>query len=123
MREDVGLLAYSPLAQGYLTGKYRGGARPPGARRTLFDRLQRYEGPGADEAIEAYVDLAVARGLDPAQMALAFCVSRPFVTSVIIGATTLDQLATNIDAAELALDADCRAAIDAIHRVRQNPCP
>ena len=84
LREKVGLLAYSPLAQGYLTGKYLNGAKPVGARSTLFNRGQRYEKPGSEEAIKAYVALAKEAGLDPAQMALAFVNSRSFVTSNII---------------------------------------
>jgi len=92
LREQVGLLAYSPLAQGYLTGKYLNGARPEGARTTLFNRGQRYEKPGVDVAIEAYMDLAKDEGLDPVQLAVAFVTSRPFVTSNIIGATSLEQL-------------------------------
>lgn len=122
-REDVGLLAYSPLAQGYLTGKYEGGARPPGARRTLFDRMQRYETPGAPAAISAYVALAREWGLDPAQMALAFAASRSFTTSVIIGATTMAQLETNIDAMDVAIPPELEARIDAIHLRHTNPCP
>lgn len=123
LREDVGLLAYSALGQGYLTGKYEGGARPPGARKTLFDRLQRYETPGAPAAISAYLALARARGIDPAQLAIAFATSRPFTTSTIIGATSLEQLRTDIDALALAIDAELEAQIDAIHLVNANPCP
>jgi aryl-alcohol dehydrogenase-like predicted oxidoreductase len=123
LREDLGLLAYSPLAQGYLTGKYRGGALPPGARKTLFDRLQRYEGPHAAEAIDAYVGLAAEAGLDPAVMAIAFAMTRPFTTSVIIGATTMAQLETDLGAADVTIDADLEAKIDAIHRRVMNPCP
>lgn len=113
----------SSLAQGYLTGKYRNGALPPGARKTLFNRLQRYETPHSEAAVAAYCDLAAERGLDPAQMALAFAVSRPFTTSVILGATTLEQLGTAIDAWSLKLDAELEAALDAIHLRYANPCP
>src|SRR3546814_13048396 len=81
------LLAYSPLAQGYLTGKYQNGARTAGARSTLFDRGQRYEKPGVADAIDNYLALARAFDLDPAQLALAFVTSRTFVTPSIIGAT------------------------------------
>jgi len=123
MREDVGLLAYSPLAQGYLTGKYRDGALPEGSRKALFDRLQRYEKPGADTAVAAYVDLAAEVGLDPAQMAIAFAVDRPFVTSVLIGATTMEQLGTNIRAFDIKLSPEITERIDAIHQIHQNPCP
>ena len=123
MRESIGLLAYSPLAQGFLSGKYRDGARPAKARLTLFGRGQRYETPGAPEAIEAYCRLAEEHGLDPAQMALAFVNSRPFVTSNIIGATSLKQLEADIDSIHVSLTPEVLAGIDAIHRRHQNPCP
>jgi len=123
LREDVSLLCYSALAQGYLTGKYRGGAQPAGARRTLFDRLSRYEGPGAEAVNDMYVALAEESGLDPAQMAIAFAASRPFMTSVIIGATTMDQLKTVINAADLTLSEDVLAEIDKIQRAHGNPSP
>jgi aryl-alcohol dehydrogenase-like predicted oxidoreductase len=123
LREDVGLLAYSPLAQGYLTGKYAGGALPKGSRKQLFDRLQRYETPGAAPAIDAYVALAREAGLDPAQMALAFVTSRAFVTSNIIGATSLAQLETALDSTGVTLTPDLEARIDAIHLRHTNPCP
>ncbi|MHB2165498.1 aldo/keto reductase [Alsobacter sp. R-9] len=123
MREDVGLLAYSPLAQGYLTGKYLDGARPAGARTTLFNRGQRYEKPGAEEAIRKYVELARESGLDPAQMALAFVNGRPFVTANIIGATSMAQLETAIGSIDVTLPAEVEARIDAIHQLHSNPCP
>ncbi|MBO6756804.1 MAG: aldo/keto reductase [Roseibium sp.] len=122
-REAVGLLAYSVLAQGYLTGKYQYGALPKGARKTLFERLQRYEKPGAAEAVSDYLDLAADHGLDPAQMALAFARSRSFMTSVILGATSIEQLATNLGAADLVLDSETERRIDAIHQLRGNPAP
>lgn len=121
--EDVGLLAYSPLGQGFLTGKYRNGARPAGARATLFDRAQRYEKPGAAEAINAYLDLAAEVGIDPAQLAIAFVLSRPFVTSAIIGATNLDQLATDIAAQDVSITPELESRIDAIHQIHSNPAP
>ncbi|MDQ0511308.1 aldo/keto reductase [Ancylobacter amanitiformis] len=123
LREAVGLLAYSPLAQGFLTGKYQKGARPPGARSTLFDRGQRYQKPGAEAAIDDYLTIAREEGLDPAQMAIAFCLSRPFMTSVIIGATSMAQLATDIDAIDVAITPEIEAKIDAVHQLRGNPCP
>ncbi|WP_439499309.1 aldo/keto reductase [Bosea sp. (in: a-proteobacteria)] len=123
MREHVGLLAYSPLAQGYLTGKYLDGARPAGARTTLFDRGQRYETPGSETAITRYVALAREAGLDPAQMALAFVNSRPFVTANIIGATTMEQLKTDIGSIGIVLSAELEAKLDAIHQEVGNPCP
>ena len=122
-REDVGLLAYSPLAQGYLTGKYRHGALPQGSRKQLFDRMQRYETPGSGPAIEAYLDLAAETGLDPAQMALAFVASRPFVTSTIIGATSLEQLKADMASVDVAVTPELEGRIDAIHRMHCNPCP
>ncbi|PVB61204.1 NADP(H)-dependent aldo-keto reductase [Labrenzia sp. 011] len=122
-REDVGLLGYSVLAQGYLTGKYRDGALPAGARKTLFNRLQRYEHPRALQAVDAYVDLAREAGLDPSQMAVAFAMSRSFMTSVILGATRLDQLETDIAAAELTLSEDVLEKIDALHQEFGNPAP
>lgn len=123
LREDVGLLAYSPLAQGYLTGKYLNGARPAGARTTLFNRGQRYEKPGVDVAIEAYHALAREEGLDPVQLAVAFVTSRPFVTSNIIGATSTDQLQTILDSTRLQITPELEAKINAIHQVHSNPAP
>ncbi|MBX3454615.1 NADP(H)-dependent aldo-keto reductase [Ferrovibrio sp.] len=121
-REDVGLLAYSPLAMGVLSGKYLNGAKPEGARLTLFSRFTRYSNPQAERAAARYVALARQHGLDPAQMALAFVYSRPFVTANIIGATSMEQLKSNIDAADLTLPAELLAAIEAIHRDQPNPC-
>jgi aryl-alcohol dehydrogenase-like predicted oxidoreductase len=121
--EQVSLLAYSPLGQGYLTGKYENGALPPNSRKTLFDRLGRYEKGNGPRAISAYVALAKKHGLDPAQMAIRFAVSRPFVTSAIIGATTMEQLKTDIDAADLKLSADVLEDIEQIHLDYPNPCP
>jgi len=121
--EGVSLLAYSPLGQGYLTGKYEDGALPPGSRKTLFDRLGRYEKGNGPRAVSAYVALAKKHGFDPAQMAITYAVSRPFVTSVIIGATTMEQLKTDIDAADLKLPDAALEDIDQIHLDYPNPCP
>ncbi|WGL18035.1 NADP(H)-dependent aldo-keto reductase [Microbulbifer bruguierae] len=123
IREQCGLLAYSPLAFGTLSGKYLNGARPEGARLTLFERFQRYTGARAEAATARYVGLAGEFGLDPAQMALAFVTQQPFVTANIIGATTMEQLKTNIGSAELNLDAEQLAAIAAIHNDNPNPAP
>ena len=123
MREHVGLLAYSPLAQAYLTGKYLDGARPAGSRTTLFNRGQRYETPGAETAIAKYVALAAEFGMDPATMALAFVNTRPFVTASIIGATTMAQLKIAIDSAKFAMSHELEARINAIHQLHGNPCP
>lgn len=122
-RERIGLLAYSPLAFGTLTGKYLDGARPAGARITRFERFKRYTGELAQRPIREYVALARHHGLDPAQMALAFVNSRPFLTSTIIGATDLGQLATNIASIDLDLPAEVVAEIEAIHTRQPNPCP
>jgi aryl-alcohol dehydrogenase-like predicted oxidoreductase len=122
-REQVSLLAYSPLGQGYLTGKYEGGALPEGSRKRLFDRLGRYEMGNGPRAISAYVALARKHGLDPAQMALAFAASRPFVTSTIIGATTLAQLKTDIEGCLLRLSDAVIQDIEQLHLTYPNPCP
>jgi len=123
LRERVGLLAYSPLAMGVLAGKYLDGARPADGRLTLFERFKRYSTPRAEPAAAAYVRIAGEAGLDPAQMALAFVTGRPFVTSNIFGATTLAQLASNIESANLRLSPDILAAIDAVHAANPSPCP
>lgn len=121
--EGLSLLGYSPLGQGYLTGKYENGALPPKSRKTLFDRLGRYEQGNGLRAISAYVELAKKHGLDPAQMAIAYATSRPFMTSVIIGATTMEQLKTDVDAADLVLSESLLEDIDQIHLDYPNPCP
>jgi aryl-alcohol dehydrogenase-like predicted oxidoreductase len=123
MREQVGLLAYSPLAQGYLTGKYQNGALPKGSRKQLFERLQRYEKPEAAPAIQNYLDLAAKFKIDPTQMALRFCDTRPFVTSTIIGATTLDQLKICIDGFELSWTDELEKEVNRLHQKHPNPCP
>lgn len=123
MRENVGLLAYSPLAQGYLTGKYRNGALPEGSRKALFNRLQRYEGPGAEDAINSYLDLASKHAVDPTQLAIKFCDTRPFTTSTIIGATTMDQLKTCIDAFSLEWTTELEDEIETLHLRQPSPCP
>ncbi|MHA7878176.1 MAG: NADP(H)-dependent aldo-keto reductase [Saccharospirillum sp.] len=122
-REDVGLLAYSPLAFGMLSGKYLNGQRPENARLTLFERFQRYNNAIGFDATAAYVSLAQQHGLDPAQMALAYVNERPFVTSNIIGATTMAQLKSNIDSHALVLSDDVLSGIEAIHQKHPNPCP
>lgn len=123
LRENVSLLTYSPLAQGYLTGKYEGGARPAGARKTLFERLQRYETPGAAAAISAYLALARECNLDPAQMAIRFVAGRPFTTATIIGATSLAQLESDMASLDIAWDGEIDRRIDEIHLRHTNPCP
>jgi len=122
-REHVGLLAYSPLAFGVLSGKYLDGARPSGARLTLFSRFQRYTGERVERAVREYVALARRHRLDPAQMALAYVYSRPFLASALIGATKMAQLRDNLAAATLDLPADVVGAIENIHRDHSNPAP
>lgn len=122
-REDVSLLAYSPLGQGYLTGKYDHGARPAGSRSQLFDRGQRYEKAGAAETLLEYNELARSFGLEPAAFAAAFVVNQPFVTSSIIGATSLAQLDVALAAADIEWTSEKQSAVDAIHQLRGNPCP
>ena len=122
-RSQVGLLAYSPLAQGYLTGKYIDGARPEGSRTALFERGDRYEVPGANEAIKSYVAYAESIEMDPSVMANAFVNSRDFVTSNIIGATTMEQLKLAVGSIEVQLDDENLKAIEQIHRNNPNLCP
>jgi aryl-alcohol dehydrogenase-like predicted oxidoreductase len=122
IREDCGLLAFSPLGMGVLSGKYLDGAMPRGARITLFgDRYKRYTTPQAQAATKAYVELARRHGLDPAQMALAYVTSRSFVTSTIIGATSLDQLKSDIGSIEISLSDEVVEAVDAINKVHTYP--
>jgi len=122
-RENVGLLAYSPLGQGVLTGKYLNGSLPKGSRKELFNRINRYETPNAEAAIDAYVKLARDHNVDPAQLALQFVTTRPFLTSNIFGATTMAQLKTNIDSQNLDLTPELQQAIEDIHLIYSNPCP
>lgn len=124
IREQCGLLAFSPLAMGVLSGKYLGGARPAGARATLFPSYTRYfRTPNAEAATAAYVALAKDHGLGPAQMALAFVVSRAFVTAAVIGASTMAQLEADIAAAALKLPESVLTEIEAIHARYTYPCP
>ena len=122
-REDVGLLAYSPLGMGLLTGKYRHGARPEGSRMAVFERFTRYDGAETLEATEQYLQLADEHGLNPTHMALAFVNTRPFVLSNIIGATTMEQLKMNIDSLDVTLSKDVLKGIEAIQQRLPNPAP
>ena len=123
IRERCGLLAYSPLGMGVLAGKYLNGARPAGARLSLYERFKRYSTPRAEPAASAYVQLAREAGLDPAQMALAFVNTRLFLTSTIIGCTSITQLEKNVASVNTSLSADVLAAIDRVHSGNPNPCP
>lgn len=123
LREETGLLAYSPLAFGVLSGKYRRKPWQPEWRISKFERFTRYTRPQGFAAVERYAQIAEDAGLSLAQMALAFVNSRAFVTSNIIGATTMEQLAENIASIDVKLSADTLAAIDAVHADISNPCP
>jgi aryl-alcohol dehydrogenase-like predicted oxidoreductase len=119
--EDMPLLAFSPLAAGLLTGKYQGDATPPGSRRALNPRLSGRMTGRALDAVAAYHALAAAQGLDPVQMAIAFCRSRPFRTIPILGATTADQLARALGGKDLVLSAEALRGIDRVHRAHPQP--
>jgi aryl-alcohol dehydrogenase-like predicted oxidoreductase len=124
LRERCGLLAYSPLAFGLLTGKYATPRTPVGARLARFPQAsRRYTTPRSLDAADVYARIAHKHGLDPAQMALAFARSRPFVTSVIIGATTPDQLATNIASLDVTLSDEVLHDIETAHDADRYPCP
>jgi aryl-alcohol dehydrogenase-like predicted oxidoreductase len=119
--ENVGLLPYSPLATGMLTGKYSSNNIPAGSRRSIGADLGERFSDDSSLVADAYVDIARKYGIDPSQMALAFCNQRPFVTSTIIGATNLDQLATNIQSTELTLSNEVSEDIFQVYR--KNPMP
>jgi aryl-alcohol dehydrogenase-like predicted oxidoreductase len=122
-REQCGLLAYSPLGFGVLSGKYLHGASPAGARLTLYPDYTRYSSPQALSATEKYVELAKAHDLHPTQMALAYVNSRHFLTSTIIGATSMEQLKINIGSIEVHLADETLDEIEAIHTQLPNPSP
>jgi len=116
IHEDCGLLAWSPLSRGMLSGKYLNGARPEGARITIETRPEHRVHLRTDAAIQAYVDLAKQHNLDPCQMALAFVNNQPFVSSTLIGATNMVQLKSNIESISLTLSKDVYEEIDKIRR-------
>ena len=122
-QEHCGLLAYSPLGFGVLSGKYINGQQPVGARLTNWPDYARYSSESAVRATEKYVVLAKANGLDPAQMALAYVNSRPFLTSTIIGATNMEQLRANIASEEIRLSDEVLDGIEMIHAEISNPSP
>ncbi|MBC3758249.1 aldo/keto reductase [Hyunsoonleella sp. SJ7] len=124
IRENIGLLAYSPLASGSLSGKYIGGKLPKSSRFDLFPRFAgRYNSPQALEATERYFEIAKKHGLTLTQMSLAFINQQPFLTGNIIGATTLEQLKENIDSIEVDLSDEVLDAINAVHNAIPNPAP
>ncbi len=122
-REQLGLLAYSPLAFGVLSGKYRNGQLPENSRLKLFPRMARYNSEESSAATEAYAAIAAKHGLSLTQLSLAFVTDRPFVTSNIIGATTMEQLKENIDTAAITLSAEILTEIDVVHNRIPNPAP
>lgn len=122
-REQAGLLAYSPLGFGVLSGKYLNNAKPAQGRLTLFPDYTRYSHPEALKATQDYVALAREHQLDPAQMALSFVNTRPFLTSTIIGATTQAQLQANIDSIDIELGDEILNKIETIHQAYPNPSP
>ena len=124
VREKAGLLAYSPLACGYLSGKYRNNQMPKGTRIERDGEFwTRYNKPNSSKAIDAYHKVAVKHGLDLAQMSLKFLEIQPFVTAVIIGATTMEQLKTNIESVNINLTEDIIKEINEVQKIYPNPCP
>jgi aryl-alcohol dehydrogenase-like predicted oxidoreductase len=119
--EDLPLLAFSPLAAGILSGKYAGNVIPEGSRRSRNETLSGRITPQVFPAVAAYLGIAARHGLDPCQMAIAFCRSRPFPCIPIIGARDLGQLATDIGAAGMVLSPEVLAEIDAVHRAHPMP--
>lgn len=119
--EDVGLLSYSPLAAGILSGKYLDGAVPKGSRGALNHDLGGRLQPLQEPAVKAYQDIARKHGLDLAQMSLAYCLTKPFMASVIIGATSMEQLKSDIGAADVALSREVLKEIEKVHRLYPMP--
>ena len=122
-RENIGLLPYSPLGFGVLSGKYLGGKQPEGARVTLFPNYSRYSGETATKATEAYFEIAEKFGLSLPQMSLAYLRTKPFVTSTIIGATSMEQLKQNVESATISLSPEILEAIESVHNRYPNPAP
>ncbi len=123
VREQSGLLAYSPLAFGYLTGKYRNNNMPKGSRIDLFKDFTRYNNENSIKAIEEYYKISQKFNLDFAQMSIKFCEIQPFVESVIIGATTMQQLKTNVESVNVKLNNEIINEINEVQKIYQNPCP
>ena len=124
LRENIGLLAYSPLAQGVLSGKYLDGKQPEGARGTLFPRfIARYKNEGSEKAVHSYLEIAQKCNISLSQLSLAYINQLPFVTSTIIGATKMEQLKENIDSINIELSDEILAEIEAVHAKIPNPAP
>lgn len=123
MREKIGLLAYSPMAFGVLSGKYLNGQMPEKSRIKLFPQYSRYSNPQALRLTGKYNELAQELNVSLAKLALAFVNQRPFVTSTIIGASTIEQLKENIDSIHLELSEEVLTEIDTIQELQPNPAP
>ena len=124
IREKIGCLAYSPLASGYLSGKYRNGNFPKGSRMERdFDFWTRYRKPNVEKVVEEYYKISKKYGLDISQMSIKFCEVQDFMTSVIIGATTMEQLKTDIESVKVKLDENVIKEINEIQKIYPNPCP
>jgi len=123
IRENIGLLAYSPLAFGLLTGKYHNGADVLKSRIKLFPKLSRYSSEHVYQIAEKYTDIAYKYGLSPSQMTLAFVNTRPFLWSTIIGATTMDQLKENIGSIHVSIPDEAFREIESLHKINSNPAP
>ena len=124
MRENIGLLAYSPLAQGVLSGKYLNDQKPEGARGTLFPRfIARYKNEGSEKAVKRYLEIAEKHNLTLSELSLAFINQLPFVTSNIIGATKMNQLKENINSINVDLSDEIIKEINAVHAEIPNPAP
>ena len=124
IRENIGCLSYSPLASGYLTGKYRNKQFPKGSRMERdFDFWTRYRKPNMEEAVEDYYKISQKFDLDMSQMSIKFCEVQDFMTSVIIGATTMEQLKTNVESVKVNLDSEVIKEINYVQKKYPNPCP
>ncbi len=124
IRENIGCLSYSPLASGYLTGKYRNKQFPKGSRMERdFDFWTRYRKPNMEEAVEDYYKISQKFDLDVSQMSIKFCEVQDFMTSVIIGATTMEQLKTNVESVKVNLDSEVIKEINNVQKKYPNPCP
>jgi len=124
IRDQIGLLAYSPLASGYLTGKYRNNQLPKNSRiERDGDFWTRYNKPNTTKAVDAYYEISKKYNLNFAQMSLKFCEIQPFMTTVIIGATTMEQLQTNIESVNINLTDDVINEINEVQKIYPNPCP
>jgi len=125
IREKIGCLAYSPLASGYLSGKYRNGLFPKGSRMEKYGDFwkYRYNSPNMEKAVEEYYKISKKYNLDLSQMSLKFCEVQNFMTSVIIGATTMEQLKTDIESVNVNLSEDIIKEINEVQKLYPNPCP